>query len=129
MSQREGPSVRRLPFEDELALQRAIGSAVRDTREAAGIRQEELGDLIGVGQDAISRLEQGKRRLSLILLGQIETVLGQPIGFFTRAIGAIEVPTNVREQLAADPQLDQAARMMLTTVYDYAAATSSRHRR
>ncbi|HEY7009072.1 MAG TPA: helix-turn-helix transcriptional regulator [Jatrophihabitantaceae bacterium] len=109
-------------------MQRAIGAAVRDARDGAGLRQEDLGDLIGLSQDAIARLEKGERRVSLVTLGRIESALGRPFGSFTREVGLVELPASIRDQLEVDPELDDEARAVVKTVYDYAAAASARSR-
>jgi transcriptional regulator with XRE-family HTH domain len=128
MSARSTPRERSLPFDDDKTVQRAIGAAVRDARDGAGLRQEDLGDLIGLSQDAIARLEKGERRVSLVTLGRIESALGRPFGSFTREVGLVELPASIRDQLEVDPELDDEARAVVKTVYDYAAAASARSR-
>lgn len=55
---------------------KAIGIRIRQTRELAGISQEELGKGIGMSTAAISLFESGERNISLNLLNKIANKLG-----------------------------------------------------
>lgn len=51
---------------------------IRQARKAAGLTQAELGELVGLDQSGISRIEQGKRPVTVDLLLVIAKAVGQP---------------------------------------------------
>lgn len=52
---------------------------MRTAREDAGLSQQALADMVGVDAPTISRVEQGKRTLSLARAAQIAEVLHMPL--------------------------------------------------
>ena len=42
-----------------------IGEVFRDARESLNLTQEEVGDKLGLGRDAIIRIEKGTRKITL----------------------------------------------------------------
>lgn len=46
-------------------LSKYVGAKVHDLRKEAGLRQEELGKLLGVSRVSILNMESGKHRLSI----------------------------------------------------------------
>ena len=52
------------------------GDAIAIARSAAGITQEELGKLTGLGQSVISRIESGHRKVDSVELVAIAKALG-----------------------------------------------------
>ncbi len=49
---------------------------LRQARQSRGLTQEQLARKIGVDQAAISRMENGKQRITLELLGRMAEALG-----------------------------------------------------
>ncbi len=56
--------------------QRALLEALRQTREAASLRQLDIAKRLGVPQSFVSKYEAGERRLDLLELEQICDVCG-----------------------------------------------------
>jgi transcriptional regulator with XRE-family HTH domain len=52
-----------------------VGARVATARERAGFTQRELGDRIGLGRSAITRIELGQRQLDALELAQIADAL------------------------------------------------------
>lgn len=61
---------------------RYLGQKIRDARERCGLSQEELAAEMGLGQRAISELENGKRKLSVSEVPQLASILDVPLLFF-----------------------------------------------
>lgn len=59
--------------------QHEIGAAVRNTRMARGITQDELAQALGVDRVTISRYEGGKRAISIPTLLDVSAYLGIPV--------------------------------------------------
>jgi transcriptional regulator with XRE-family HTH domain len=66
---------RGLVSEEEREHLQAFGSDVRAMRKAAGLTQERLGKLAGIGTTHISRLEQGRRRPSVDAIKALARIL------------------------------------------------------
>ncbi len=49
---------------------------LRQARQSRGLTQEQLARKIGIDQAAISRMENGKQRITLELLGRMAQALG-----------------------------------------------------
>jgi hypothetical protein len=67
-----------------------VGDVFRTVRRAAGLTQEELGDLLGL--DRLSRIERGRWRLcDIALIGGVASMLGIPpvlLGFDSNTASA-----------------------------------------
>jgi len=57
-----------------------LGAAIAAARTEAGLTQEELGELTGLGQTALSRIESGHRRIDSIELLAIAAALSVDLG-------------------------------------------------
>ena len=53
-----------------------LGQKIRELRESQNLTQEKLGDMIGISQDYLSRIEQGKKNPTVNLLYKIAGGLG-----------------------------------------------------
>lgn len=56
-----------------------IGARIRQLRERAGLGQSALGDMLGVDQSAISRIEKGERQITAQELLILSNDLGMSI--------------------------------------------------
>jgi transcriptional regulator with XRE-family HTH domain len=56
--------------------QEEVGAYVRELREGAGLTQAELGEVIGLDQPAVARLEKGERAISALQLVQLAERFG-----------------------------------------------------
>ena len=59
-----------------------LGQRIAQAREDLGMTQEGLGRAVGLDRSAISRLENGERRLNVPELVEIAVVLGRPLAYF-----------------------------------------------
>ncbi|MCD4485344.1 helix-turn-helix domain-containing protein [Chromobacterium vaccinii] len=57
-------------------LNQRVGQAVARHRKALGMNQEDLAEKLGVGLEAISRLERGRIKPTLVRLLELAEVLG-----------------------------------------------------
>lgn len=64
---------------DEVELAKQVGRAVAARRQNAGLTQAEVADRLGVGQEAMSRLERGAVMPTLVRLAQLADIFSVPI--------------------------------------------------
>ncbi|MFE0671942.1 helix-turn-helix domain-containing protein [Streptomyces sp. NPDC058867] len=85
--------------EEAEAVLRAVGRQIKLWREAAGLKQTELGDALGYGCDLISAVERGKRIPRPDLLDKADEVLGAggKISAMRRDVEQARYPKNVRD--------------------------------
>lgn len=62
---------------DANAILAYVGSAVRKYREAKGLTQTGLAEILEIRQSALSEIEAGRRHVSLKRLSQLCAVLGK----------------------------------------------------
>ncbi|MBO4666037.1 MAG: helix-turn-helix transcriptional regulator [Paludibacteraceae bacterium] len=65
-----------------------IGDAIRRTRQAQSLSQEQLGELVGVQKSQISRLENGKN-LTLSSVAKLFKALNQKVTLDIPSIGRV----------------------------------------
>ena len=58
------------------ALARSIGQAIAHRRSLAELTQEEVAEKLGLGNEAVSRLERGKATLSVVRLMELAELFG-----------------------------------------------------
>lgn len=73
----------------------ALGKKIRQAREQCGLSQEELASEMGLGQRAISELENGNRRLAVTEVPILASIIDVPLLFFF----AEDDSPNMRDQL------------------------------
>ncbi len=61
-------------------LGKQLGKFVRERRKAAGLSQQQLGELAGVGRRFVSELEQGKPTVRLNSVNLVLAVFGKTLG-------------------------------------------------
>ena len=59
-----------------------IGGRIKEQREKAGMTQEELSEAIGLSQNFLSQLENGRRKPSISTVDSIASALNLPIDSF-----------------------------------------------
>lgn len=59
-----------------------IGSRIREARERLGLSQEDLANLIGKSQNAVSDYEHGRRAIRISELPELASALKVPIASF-----------------------------------------------
>lgn len=60
--------------EQELAV--AIGKAIASRRKKAGMGQDEVAERLGIGDEAVSRMERGKTIPTVLRLAQLADIFG-----------------------------------------------------
>jgi transcriptional regulator with XRE-family HTH domain len=69
-----------------------FGYLFRAVRRAAGLAQQELGDVLGLDQDRISRIERGERRLrDIVIIARVASRLGIPPVLLGFTLGTVSV--------------------------------------
>ena len=53
-----------------------VGARIKQLREAKGLHQKELGEIVGVTDPMITMIERGTRQVSAPLLGDLAKTLG-----------------------------------------------------
>lgn len=66
----------------ECRIEDQIGSKIREYRQARGLTQKTLGEMLGVSFQQIQKYEQGKNKVSAGRLIMIATALKIPVSFF-----------------------------------------------
>ena len=61
------------------AYKQRIGALIQETRQAKGMTQTQLAELIGTSQSAINRIEKGGQNISLEMISRISEVLSTNI--------------------------------------------------
>lgn len=92
--------------DDSLTLLKAVGLQIKLWREAAGLRQSELGTEIGYGEDMVSAVERGRRAPKPEFLDNADRVLRADgkLSAFKRDVAEARYPKKVRDlaKLEAD---------------------------
>jgi HTH-type transcriptional regulator/antitoxin HipB len=84
-----------------------LGLRIRRAREKQGLSQEELAAEMGLGQRAISELENGKRRLAVAEVPTLAHVLDVPIlYFFGDDLTPVDLDIALLEQFHILPSID-----------------------
>jgi len=65
--------------DDDNALAKEIGKLISKRREMQGFTQYEVGEKLGIGYEAVSRMERGKTLPSVVKLMRLADVLECPI--------------------------------------------------
>lgn len=80
-------------FERSIATE--VGTAIRVKRLQAGLSQDQLSELLGVGPEAVSRMERGVVMLTIPRLVELANVLACPVeAFIPTASGSTQSGAN-----------------------------------
>jgi transcriptional regulator with XRE-family HTH domain len=60
----------------EYRSQAEVGARIRELREGAALSQAQLGEIVGLDQPAVARLEKGERAISALQLVQLAERFG-----------------------------------------------------
>jgi transcriptional regulator with XRE-family HTH domain len=97
-----------------------IGAYIRRQREGAEVSLRQLAKVAGISNPYLSQIERGLRKPSAEILAQIATGLRiSAEALYVRA-GILEPREHspVRDALAADPDLTERQKQILTEIYD-----------
>jgi transcriptional regulator with XRE-family HTH domain len=78
---------------------RILAGQLRAARRAAGMRQQDLAELLGVPQSFIARYEAGDRQLTLLEVRAVCNALGLPFLEFARIVDTL---LSDRKEFASD---------------------------
>lgn len=95
-----------------------IGKKIKEARESRGLSQRELAESLGYeSATAISYIESGERKVSVVDLESISKTLHQDIRFF---IGQKMETLDIRVALIAEPELDKKDKDTILHIIDMA---------
>ena len=94
------------------AVNRAVGAAIREARDACGMTQAALAELIGLSRASIANIERGEQSVTVALLLRIAAALSTPAADLLRVpgtddIGLLHLPESdqrLLDELGADEQ-------------------------
>ncbi|GAA3830749.1 hypothetical protein GCM10022226_59510 [Sphaerisporangium flaviroseum] len=85
-----------------------VGGQVADARRRAGLTQADLAAMISLDRSALTKIENGSRRVSALELARIADALGERIEWFVKqAPAAIVSHRNLQEPGAVSPKIDR----------------------
>ncbi|CAA9291319.1 MAG: hypothetical protein AVDCRST_MAG41-4385 [uncultured Corynebacteriales bacterium] len=94
----------------------ALGARIARAREEAGMTQDGLGNTVHLDRTAISRLEKGERKLSVLELVAVAQALGRPLAYF------VDDPVPAAVSRRADAaQAHETTRLLDAEIEDFAA--------
>ena len=80
-------------FERSIAVE--VGAAIRARRQQARLSQDQLSGLLGVGPEAVSRMERGVVMLTILRLVELSNLLDCPVeAFIPRVSGSTQSGAN-----------------------------------
>ncbi len=89
-------------MESEDAIYLAVGRMIRKGREAAGLRQDELAERVGLTRTSITNIEKGKQRIQIHTLYAIAQALNiSPLTLLPSVVSAARDET-VEENLSTE---------------------------
>lgn len=84
-----------------------IGKRVKDARQAKGMKQTELAELIGISSKTISAIEVGRVEPSISQMLALSSALEEPLGYFVgETVGSVESKMDrIKEELESIREL------------------------
>lgn len=83
---------------ESTAARKLVGARIAQARRDVGWAQEQLAEKLGLDSITVSRIETGRRQLTVVLAMQIVDVLGTTVN---RIMGRNGPPTDLVEEVAA----------------------------
>ena len=96
---------------------RALGERIREARDKAGVKQDQLARAVGLSRTSITNIERGRQGVQAYLLSRIAEVLGRPAG---ELLPGRDSPTSIPDKVKdLEPsKREWAERVMRTTKED-----------
>jgi transcriptional regulator with XRE-family HTH domain len=86
-----------------------VGARIRLLREAAGMTQQQLAELVGMMRTSVANVEAGRQNLPLDRLGRFADALGVPPAALVGDVGADEASRTMAKVLSAERERFSAA--------------------
>lgn len=102
-------------MEEKEEFDRALGKRVREFREQAGVKQDQLARAVGLSRTSITNIERGRQGVQAYLLSRIAETLGRlPADFLPgdRSKPTTPIPDKVKE---LEPSRREWATRVLTS--------------
>lgn len=77
-----------------------IGQRIRSARQELGLKQSELGDLVGCSNNHMSHIEIGQTKVSLTMLLKISHALGKNLDYFLMDTPFVSKDTIINSEIA-----------------------------
>lgn len=88
--------------------EKALGVRIREARERVGLKQGELGSLVGLERTTLNKIEGGVRRVTALELSDLASALGVRMSsFFSEPIPALVSHRSSQGLDTADSQIDR----------------------
>ena len=94
---------------------RSIGTYIRRRREASGLTQDDVGERLGIGGEAVSRMERGLTIPTIIRLLDLAEIFGCPVEDLLREASSRAIDQAGRVEVLLDA-LSADDREMVTDV-------------
>jgi len=77
---------------------KALGERIRSAREQVGVKQDQLGQAVGLSRTSITNIERGRQGVQVYLLVRIAEVLGRPVVELLPSLNReVSIPDKLRE--------------------------------
>lgn len=106
-----------MPKSTNKALAVQVGKAIALRRNEAGLTQEKVAEMLGIGNEAVSRLERGTAIPSVIRLFELAEIFGCETADLLTA-GSTQVTDQARYVSQLLNSLDQADRQLLLSIME-----------
>jgi len=104
---------------------RVIGQRIREAREAAGLSQKDLAQKLDYeSPTAISYIESGDRKVSVVDLEKLSRLLDKDVRYF---LGMENEKLNIRVALRAEPGLDKKDQDAILHIIELAKKRAGRN--
>lgn len=114
-----------MPQEEEMRLAIAVGRAIAKRRTASGLTQERVAERLGIGVEAMSRIERGKALPTVLRLSELAEIFQCNISdLLTETSSRATDQANYLARLLS--KLDNADRTMVVEIVETLAVRLER---
>ena len=104
---------------DEETKWALIGGRLKNAREYLGLSQDEVAASLNLKRPAISKIENGKRKVDAVELSKFSELYDQSIGSLTGKSADVPLPTNVKALARAATDMSDGDREKLLDFAKY----------
>lgn len=103
-----------------------VGLAFTEAYKAAGLRQSDVAEALGVDPAAVSRWSRGLQRIDLEYFPLIDDLCGKKRGYLLKKAGYVDDGScDVLTAIDLDPRLDERGRRLMSTQYEVLVALAA----